>query len=254
MTPGQGKFHLAGAVTRANRLPLVHAGERPTTTSKLDGHRPYTSTPFVTMTNAQGVTHGDARTAAVCHNGGNRRLGWNAKNWVAGISLTVRLRFRAARLHRHGHSSSAQISRHLAVANSLQRVAVGSLPGRTGDCFGCHRRLCVKLRELRPIPGGDWKGAVGYPGSRSSARPASSSRDGDDAAAVRREHLVTSMSSIRATLNNSMLHTSSQVPASLVPANSHRLGEVLAVHAGSLPPERARGRRRGFRMASSHSC
>jgi cytochrome c551/c552 len=86
----------------------------------------------------------------------------------------------------------------------------------TGDCIGCHQATVASGKYLKylPLPGGDWQGGVGYPGSTPVGSPnqfitvteASLSRTGS---------LVTGSTSISATLYNMMLHVSTALPPEL---------------------------------------
>ena len=247
-----GKFHLAGAVTPATCLPC-HAGERPTTTSNWTSTT-YTSTPFDYVTNAQGVTHGDGQDCAVCHNGPGTGAWGGTQNWVGG-NFT------------HGAttiSGSTCIACHSTQRPDLNGILPSQIPysglpfdhsqDGTGDCFGCHQATVrSNYANYRPIPGGDWKGAVGYPGSTLISAPGqfvtvtetTLQRSGVN-------NLVTSMSSIRATLNNSMLHTSSQVPASLVPANSTDWAKCSQCHAGITATGAGQGSSPGLQNGQFH--
>jgi hypothetical protein len=209
----KGRFHLAGSSTPTTCLPC-HAGERPATTAGWLSTT-YQGSPFDYGTNASGITHGDGQDCVSCHRNPGTGSWGGTQNWARG-SFT------------HG---PATLSGTTCVAcHTTQRPAAvvsgfdHSLNG-TGDCLGCHQATVAAGTYLNynnpstgTLPGGDWKGAVGYPGSTLVGSPnqfvtvteLTLNRSGSN-------NLVTGTSSISATLYNMMLHDSTAVPAALNP-------------------------------------
>src|SRR6266850_1347930 len=205
----QGKFHLPGSASPATCLPC-HAGERPVSTMGWVSTT-YQNAPFDYGTNSSGITHGDGQDCATCHRGPGSGVWGSTQNWVSGYFT-------------HG---AATISGTTCVACHLSQrpTTVVTPPGGTpfdhsangsGDCLGCHQATVAAGRYVSylPLPGGDWQGGVGYPGST----PASSPNQFITVTEVnlnRSGTLITSTSSISATLYNTMLHVSTALPAEL---------------------------------------
>ncbi len=200
----QARFHLPGSPTPTSCLPC-HGGERPTTTAGWLSTT-YRNSPFDYLTNSSGISHGDGQDCALCHANPGTGAWGSTQNWAKGYFT-------------HG---PATISATTCVAcHDTQRPAAvvsgfdHSVNG-TGDCLGCHQAtvLAGKYVNYNPVPGGDWKGGLAYPGSTLvgsrnqfiTVTETSLNRSGT---------LVTSTTSISATLYNMMLHDSTALPAAL---------------------------------------
>ncbi len=221
-----GKFHYPGSTTPATCVGC-HQGQRPSSNAGWLSTT-YAASPFDYGTNAQGITHGKGLDCVTCHAGpGTGAWGVN-QNWIGGKFL-------------HGAKSASAtncIACHSTQRPDLQSgataAAVATLLGfdhsinGTGDCFGCHQATVTANTYVNygapgtgKLPGGDWKGGVSYPGATLIS--------GMDQFVTLTEitlkrsgtlNLVTSTSSITATHYNSMLHTSTALPATLNPGPS----------------------------------
>ena len=202
----QGRFHLAGSATPNTCLPC-HAGERPTSTAGWLSAT-YQASPFDYGTNASGITHGNGQDCVLCHANPGTGAWGGTQNWASG-SFT------------HG---PATISGTTCVAcHTTQRPAAvvsgfdHSLNG-AGDCLGCHQATVTAGTYVKytPIPGSDWKGGVGYPGS-TLVGSVNQFITVTEVGLNRSGTLITGTSSITATLYNMMLHDSAGVPAVMAP-------------------------------------
>jgi len=200
----QGQFHLPGSATPSTCLPC-HAGERPATTAGWVSTT-YQGSPFDYTTNSSGITHGNGQDCALCHaNPGSGAWG-GTQNWARGS---------------FPHRPSTVSGTTCVACHSTQRPATvisgfdHSVNG-TGDCLGCHQATVLAGTYVRydPVPGGDWKGGVGYPGSSLVGSPKQFITV-TESTLTRSGTLVTGMTSISATLYNMMLHDSAAVPAAL---------------------------------------
>ena len=213
-----GVFHLAGAAPPASCLPC-HSGERPSTTAGWVSPG-YQTSPFDYGTNAAGITHGDGQDCVACHSGPGTGVwgGTPKQNWAGGGFV-------------HGAASvSATTCLNCHLSQRPDAAAKAVLPGNfdhsvngTGDCFGCHQATVAANRYVNyfkpstgTLPGGDWQGGIGYPGSVLVSAPGefltvnetTLNRSGAN-------NLVTSTSTISARLNNAMLHDSTALPPEL---------------------------------------
>ena len=169
------------------------------------------------------ISHGDGQDCASCHAGPGTGAWGGTQNWAAG---------------RFPHGSSTVAATTCIACHTTQRpdlqpgttaAAAATLIGfdhaqnGTGECFGCHQATVTAgtyVNYFNPstqkLPNGDWKGGQTYPGSSfaSSANQFITvtewtlNRSGPN-------NLVTSASSIAATLYNGMLHVSKVLPAPL---------------------------------------
>ena len=220
-----GQFHLPGSATPATCLPC-HNGERPTSTAGwVSG---FQNRPFDYVTNSLLITHGDGQDCVSCHaNPGTGVWGGTPKqNWAKGQ-------------FDHGASGSAAATTcfacHLTQRPDLvlgsAAAAAAVLPGNfdhslngTGDCFGCHQATATAntyVNYFKPatgtLPGGDWQGGVGYPGSTLVSAPNKFITITETTLNPPPPNLVTGTTSISATLHNAMLHTSTEVPVAIRP-------------------------------------
>ena len=216
-----GQFHAAGSATPSTCLPC-HESERSTSTAGW-ANPSYKNSPFDYVTNALGISHGDGQDCASCHAGPGTGAWGGTQNWAAG---------------RFPHGSSTVAATTCIACHTTQRpdlqpgttaAAAATLIGfdhaqnGTGECFGCHQATVAAgtyVNYVNPntqkLPNGDWKGGQTYPGSSfaSSANQFITvtewtlNRSGPN-------NLVTSASSIAATLYNGMLHVSKVLPAPL---------------------------------------
>src|SRR6266478_5123257 len=205
----QGKFHLPGSASPATCLPC-HAGERPLSTTGWVSTT-YQNSPFDYRTNSSGITHGDGQDCATCHRGPGTGVWGSTQNWAGGYFT---------------HSAAAISGTTCVACHVSQRpTTVITPPGGTpfdhsangiGDCIGCHQATVAAGRYVSylPLPGGDWKGGVGYPGSTPVGSP-NQLITVTEVNLNRTGSLVTSTSSISATLYNTMLHVSMALPTEL---------------------------------------
>ncbi len=216
-----GKFHLAGAAAPTTCLPC-HSGERPSSTLNdvTTWQGSYTSAPFDYVSNSLNAKHGDGQDCAVCHTGPGTGAWGSTQNWQGG-HYAHQAGTSAANTCINCHTSQRP---DLVLGVSQASTALGfdhSVNG-TGDCFGCHQASVTAgsfahyFNGSGMLPGGDWQGGQQYPGNVLVSSPTqfvsltsySLTRSGS---------LVTGITSSNVTLNNAMLHTSSQIPAALNP-------------------------------------
>ncbi|HVO21595.1 MAG TPA: hypothetical protein VMU15_20215 [Anaeromyxobacter sp.] len=227
-----GRFHHSGDTTPTSCLPC-HGGERPISTS--GWATSYTASPFDYVTNAAGITHGDGLDCAACHTGPGTGTWGSSQNWVNGHFA-------------HGAGTAAAstcIACHMTQRPDLQpgatEASAAALLGfdhtlnGTGDCFGCHQATVAAgsyVNYLNPsthaLPGGDWKGAQGYPGSTLAASDQYISVT--EIALQRTGSLVTGMSSTTATIYNAMLHTSTAIPSVIFPGPTNAPNNATCWH------------------------
>ena len=232
-----GRFHLAGSATPSSCLPC-HSGERPTTTSGWDPS--YLNSPFDYVQDASGTpTHGAGQDCAVCHAGPGNGSWGSTQNWKRGhfghgaasfAGTTCIGCHSTQRPDRNGYTPAQ-------ILDSSGQPFDHSLNG-AGDCFGCHQATVAPPRgsyvTYTPIPGGDWRGGIGYPGSTLISAPTqfitvteiSLTRSGANS-------LVSGTSSLSATFYNAMLHTSLQVPSSMRPLGPTDWPRCAMCHAVS---------------------
>jgi cytochrome c551/c552 len=205
----QGKFHLPGSASPATCLPC-HAGERPVSTTGWVSTT-YQNSPFDYGTNSSGITHGDGQDCATCHRGPGTGVWGVTQNWVGGYFTHG-----AATISGTTCGACHMSQRPTTVVTPPGGPAFDHSANGTGDCLGCHQATVAAGRYVSylPLPGGDWQGGIGYPGST----PASSPNQFITVTEVnlnRSGTLITSTSSISATLYNTMLHVSTALPAEL---------------------------------------
>ncbi len=218
----QGAFHTIGARNPPSCLPC-HAGERPTSTDSWQSAT-YKNSPFDYGPNPAGSTHGDGQDCALCHTGPGTGAWGGTQNWASG---------------HFEHGPTTPSAQSCIVCHSTQRPDLQ--PGTTaaaaaaalgfdhstsgsGECLGCHAATVTANRfvnytnpSTRALPGGDWKGAVSYPGSSFAGSndqfinvtETALVRDGTTANNVLRTTTITD------TIYNGMLHTSTILPAPL---------------------------------------
>jgi hypothetical protein len=203
-----GTFHHAGRPAPATCLPC-HDQERPTSTSGWKSTT-YTRSPFDYGTNPQGITHGGDEDCAVCHAG-------STQTWVGGSFP-------------HGPSTLAA-STCIACHDSQRPTTVvesfdHALNG-TGDCRACHQATVRAGRYVdyvnpssMTLPGGDWKDGQAYPGDVLVTSSTQYVRLTTATLQRGPTGLVTGLTSQTSTIYNSMLHTSSAVPAQVSPGPS----------------------------------
>ena len=218
----QGTFHSAGAPNPPTCLPC-HDGERPTSTNGWSSPT-YKNSPFDYTGNASGSTHGDGQDCVLCHSGPGTGAWGGAQNWASG---------------HFDHAPTTHAAQTCLACHSTQRpdLQPGTTPAAAaaavgfdhaaagaGECLGCHAATTLAGRFVdytnpatHTLPGGDWKGGVGYPGSTFAGSSDQSInvteiqlvRDGSTANNVLRTVTITD------TIYNGMLHTSSILPAPL---------------------------------------
>lgn len=214
-----GQFHLPGGATPTTCLPC-HAGQRPTSTAGWQSPN-YAVSPFDYGTNANGVTHGGGRNCVVCHAGPGTGAWGSTQNWQGG---------------HYAHPAATTttcINCHMSQRPDLQP---GTTPAEmaallgfdhstsgTGDCFGCHQATVAANRYVNYVnpasgrlPGGDWQGGAGYPGSTLISAPLMFITATE--ITLQRSsttNLVTGTSSAQVTLQNAMLHISAALPPEL---------------------------------------
>jgi hypothetical protein len=217
-----GRLHRAGSANPASCLPC-HEGQRPFSTAGWTSTS-YATSPFDYGTNAAGVTHGDGQDCAACHAGPGTGGAWGGRQSFVGGRFA------------HGPASVASstcIACHMSQRPDLvlgPAQAAALLGGfdhavtGTGDCIGCHQattRAGTYVNYFGPggvLPGGDWKGAAGYPGNTLVAAPGQFVTV-TEISLVRAPAggPVTGTTSIQETLYNAMLHSSAQVPPAVSP-------------------------------------
>ncbi len=207
-----GQFHTASAPTPATCLPC-HAGDRPTSTAGWLGT--FLTSPFDYGTNVNGVTHGSDQDCAVCHGGPGTGVWGTNQNWRSGL---------------FNHTATSVAATTCIDCHTTQRPDLLAPPADagydhaasgTGDCFACHQATVTRgaYVNLRPIPGGDWRGGQAYPADRLISTPGQSVRL-QSTRLNRTGPLVTSMTTATANLPNAFLHTSAAIPAAVFPGSA----------------------------------
>lgn len=216
-----GRFHLSGSANPATCVPC-HEGERPTSTAAWTSTT-YKNSPFDYVTNAQGVKHGDGQDCATCHSGPGTGAWGGTQNWIGGTFNHAKTTVAGTTCIACHSTQRPDLQPGATAAGMATLLGFDHSINGTGDCFGCHQATVAANKYVNyykagttTLPGGDWMGAVAYPGSTliSSATQfititeSTLNRSGP-------YNLVTSISSIAATLYNSMLHVSAQLPPTL---------------------------------------
>jgi len=218
-----GRFHLSDSTTPPTCLPC-HGGERPAAADSTWISTTYKNSPFDYGTNAAGSTHGDGQDCVLCHSGPGTGAWGGTQTWASG---------------HFDHGPTTPSAQSCIVCHSTQRpdlqpnttaASAAALLGfdhstsGSGECLGCHAATTATNRYVdytnpstRALPGGDWKGAVSYPGSSFAGSndqfinvtETALVRDGTTANNVLRTTTVTD------TIYNGMLHSSTILPAPL---------------------------------------
>ncbi|TMB12148.1 MAG: hypothetical protein E6J65_26220, partial [Deltaproteobacteria bacterium] len=211
-----GKFHLQGGTTPSS-CDSCHEGERPTSTANWKSTT-WSSMPFDYGGNTLGNTHGDGLDCVSCHAGPGTGAWGSTQNWVGGSFA-------------HGvatQSASTCVACHSSQRPDLNGVRPSQLPGSfdhassgTGDCIGCHQLTVARASYLAylPIPGGDWRGGVPYPGD-TLIGPADQYIKETEVQLIRGTgNRVVGTSASTVTLYNQMLHsTASGTPPAGMPS------------------------------------
>src|SRR5947209_8782172 len=211
-----GKFHLQGGTTPSS-CDSCHEGERPTSTANWKSTT-WSSMPFDYGGNTLGNTHGDGLDCVSCHAGPGTGAWGSTQNWVGGSFA-------------HGvatQSASTCVACHSSQRPDLNGVRPSQLPGSfdhassgTGDCIGCHQLTVARASYLAylPIPGGEWRGGVPYPGD-TLIGPADQYIKETEVQLIRGTgSLVVGTSASTVTLYNQMLHsTASGTPPAGMPS------------------------------------
>lgn len=207
-TWANGQFHALAQGTPPTCLPC-HEGERPTSTADWESTT-FTSSPFDFVTNASGIAHGDGQDCVGCHTSDESWRGGffsHAPGTVADETCIA------------CHSTQRA---DLVRADSALLLGFDHASGGTGDCIGCHQATVAAgtyvdlFNAEGTFPGGHWQGGVAYPGDVVISSP-DQFLTLEELILVRSgpHNLITSMSPIRATFFDGMLHTSSTLPPAL---------------------------------------
>ncbi len=256
-----GQFHLAGSATPTSCLPC-HASERPTSTSTWVSTT-YKNSPFDDVPNTLGIGHGAGQDCVTCHAGpGTGTWGGTPKqNWAGGYFLHGAGTTSATTCFQCHTTQRPDLVYGAAAASALPGSFDHSVNG-TGDCFGCHQATVkanpssyVTYWDGRSANTSDWKGGLGYPGSTLISAPSQFI----SVTETTLNHppgakLVTSTSSITATLYNAMLHTSLQVPPSLRPTKDTDYPTCSKCHAGIDSTGKPIGPNPGLQNGQFHSA
>ena len=194
-----GKFHLPGSATPSSCLPC-HQGERPTSNAGWQNPT-YASAPFDYGGNSRGVSHGDGLDCVTCHA--------SPATWTQGSFNHLAAGSDAASTCVSCHSSQRPGSPVPYNATTFDHSTAG-----TGDCLGCHQNTMTTIRSFAQYPS-DWSGGVGYPGSGLVSSPSQFITLSEISLSPAPPSLVTTTSSISATLHDAMLHVSTVLPAAL---------------------------------------
>ncbi len=215
-----GRWHHAGDATPASCLPC-HSGERPTSTTGWVAAS-WSASPFDYGATAYGTTHGDGQDCALCHSGPGTGGSWGGTHTWTGGTFT------------HGPSTisgttcaachqTQRPDRLMGQAAASTALGFDHAVSGTGDCIGCHSATVTAGRYVAlynasgTLPGGDWKGAAGYPGSALVFSPAQSVTVSTVTLARSGAGLVTGQTAGQASVPNAMLHTSAAVPSAVSP-------------------------------------
>jgi hypothetical protein len=200
-----GKFHLQGASTPSS-CASCHEGERPTSTASWKSTT-WSSAPFDYGGNTLGNTHGDGLDCVSCHAGPGTGAWGGTQNWVGGSFA-------------HGTASPAAstcVACHSSQRPDLNGVQPSQLPGSfdhsisgTGDCIGCHQATVARASYAAwlPIPGGDWRGGVAYPGDTLIGASDQNLKETEIQLNRGAGNVVVGTTASTATLYDQMLHTS----------------------------------------------
>ncbi|HET6147127.1 MAG TPA: hypothetical protein VFH68_06310, partial [Polyangia bacterium] len=215
------RFHLAGGANPTTCLPC-HAGERPTSTAAWTSAS-YKTSPFDYLTNAAGATHGDGQDCALCHGGPGTGAWGGTQNWVGGrfthgAQTVARETCIACHSTQRPDLQPGTTAATMATALGFDHATNGA-----GECFGCHQATVSASTFVnyfnpatRALPGGDWKGGQGYPGSSfSSSSDQSIQSTGIVLQRTTPTGMVTGTTTVTETIYNGMLHISSVIPAQL---------------------------------------
>src|SRR3989449_3964103 len=205
----QTKFHLAGSASPATCLPC-HNGERPASNTGWVSTT-YRNSPFDYGTNSSGITHGDGQDCATCHRGPGTGIWGSTQNWVGGNFTHGRTTISGTTcIACHVSQRPTTVVTPLGGGAAFDHSANGM-----GDCVGCHQATVAAGKYASyVVPGGDWKGGVGYPGSTPIGSP-NQFITVTEVNLNRTGSLVSSSSSISATRYNMMLHVSAALPPEL---------------------------------------
>ena len=233
-----GKFHLAGGTTPSTCMPC-HTTDRPTTTSApfTWATSGYTSKPFDygsgSANVATGNTHGAGQDCVLCHNGPGSGVWGSTQNWQNGsfnhatgldstsgktlISESCSSCHSSQRPDLNGHPASQFVSPYASFDHST---------AGTGDCLGCHSATVTAGLYTTYLSSGtgysigatsqsNWYGGVGYPGSNPIASGAN--KISVTEYVLQGSPLYTGSTSSTANLLDDMIHTASNIPATIVP-------------------------------------
>jgi hypothetical protein len=216
-----GLFHAAGSVAPGTCLPC-HASERPVSTAGWISAT-YKDVPFDYVQSSVGATHGDGQDCATCHTGPGTGAWGGTQNWAGGQFAHGPSTVAATTCIACHSSQRPDLQPGATAASASTLLGFDHAQNGSGECFGCHQATVTAgsyVNYTNPsthtLPGGDWKGGQTYPGS-SFASSADQFVTVTETTLVRAgaSNLVTSTTSISATLYNGMLHTSKAVPSSL---------------------------------------
>ncbi|MBK7860857.1 MAG: hypothetical protein IPJ65_20090 [Archangiaceae bacterium] len=210
-----GQYH-AGAPTPTTCLPC-HEAERPTSTAGWAAG--FTRSPFDYVTNAKGITHGAGGDCQTCH---TSTTDWAGANFSHGPSTLAATQCVTCHTTQRPDLLPGTDAGVMGALLGFDHSTSGS-----GDCFGCHQSTVKGGRYVNlygpgamtanNIRGGDWDGGVAYPGSFVSSTDEFITVTQTTLNRSGANNLVTSTSSVLATLYNGMLHTSSIIDARLSP-------------------------------------
>ena len=214
-----GIFHAVGSATPSTCLPC-HDAERPTTTTGWTNPN-FRRSPFDYLPNSLGITHGNAQDCAVCHNNPGTGAWGNNPNWAAGSFSHAATTVAATTCIGCHTTQRPDLQPGTDAGTVAALIGFDHAANGTGDCFGCHQATVTANTYLNfnnpatnALPGGDWKGGQLYPGSV-LVSSATQFIKVNETTLNRTGALVTSTSTINATLYNAMLHTSPVLPAAL---------------------------------------
>ena len=180
------RFH-GGTAPAPSSCLRCHGGERPTSTTG------WLSTTFA-RTPFDYATHGAAQDCAACH---------STKAWTGGSFP-------------HGAGTLAgttcfacHTSQRPDIARPSAAVAFDHSRNGTGDCFGCHQATVARgvYVDYDPVPGGDWRGAIAYPGATLIGAPSQVLTVTQTKLTRNASGFVTAALTGSVTLYNQMLHS-----------------------------------------------
>src|SRR6267142_2320981 len=193
---------------------LYHASLAAPPTSCIDCHANTRPSAVLTSTGAAlppGVQFDHTASVALadcasCHTGPGSGAWGGTQNWVSGSFA-------------HGVgtlSASTCVACHSSQRPDLNGVPASQLPGSfdhatsgTGDCLGCHQATVGRASYVAylPIPGGDWRGGVGYPGDKLIGAADQNIKETEITLNRGAGNLVVGTSVSTTTLYDQMLHT-----------------------------------------------